>query len=244
MNAPENMPETTPDTTPETGVASPPDMPVLARLLLAYAPADRREWQGLCWQLDQRLAAIIRRGGEPTIAAIRLAWWDDILVAGDRSKGGGEPLVERWRAIAPDNVGPEAEQLIDGWRALAVPELMSDEDLLSYGLARGGGLFGLLARADAGAAGQDQREAIAQAGSLWALWDLAAHVRDDAFARRALDVARTLLDPSVPKPRGRALKPLRLARAIVLPDIRAGRVPSEGFALRHYGRLLRAALRG
>ena len=224
---------------PENGAVSAMDLAPLPRLLVAYAPAEAREWQGLCWRLDQRLAAVAQRGGDTTIAAIRLAWWDAVLVEGDPAKGGGEPLVERWRAIAPVGMAQAAGQLIDGWRALVAPEVMSDEDLMAYAEARGGGLFALLA-ADADVV---QAGAVRDAGCLWALWDFAAHVRDAALARQAILLARALAGRSVP-PSGPALKPLRLARAIALADIHAGRVPQGGFSLRHYGRLLLASLRG
>lgn len=214
------------------------DLAPLQRLLLAYAPVPARAWQSLCWRLDQRLAAVAQRGSEPTIAAIRLAWWDAVLVEGDHSKGGGEPLVEQWRAIAPAASAKAAEQLIDGWRVLLSPEPLSDEDLRVYGRARGGGLFGLLA-GEAGA--NTNLEGI---GAVWALWDLAAHVRDEELAQQALGAARALADEAGAAPAGRALKPLRLAYAMALPDVRAGSVPAAGFSLRHYGRLLRASLLG
>lgn len=210
----------------------------MQRLLLAYAPAPARTWQSLCWQLDQRLAAVAQRGGEPTIAAIRLAWWDAVLVEDDRSKGGGEPLVEQWRAIAPAQGAKAAEQLIDGWRVLLSPEPLSEADLRAYGLARGGGLFSLLA-GEAGA-GHD----LDGIGAVWALWDLAAHARDEALARQALVAARMVADEAGAPPAGRALKPLRLAYAMALPDVRTGVLPAASFSLRHYGRLLRASLLG
>jgi phytoene synthase len=208
--------------------------------LLAYAPRAERSWQALCWQLDQRLAAIARRSGDPMIGAIRMAWWDAVLVEGDRSKGGGEPLVEHWRAIAPAGAAQAAGQLIDGWRALISPEPMSDAELLAYGTSRGGGLFALIA----GETAMDA-EALRLGGCLWALWDLAAHVGDEALARQALRVAQEAIPPGMPVPAGRASRPLRLTLAMVLPDIRSQRVPRHGgFTLRHYGRLLRASLRG
>jgi len=214
------------------------DLPPLQRLLLAHAPAAARDWQALCWHLDQRLAAIARRGGDPTIAAIRLAWWDAVLVEDDRAKGGGEPLVEQWRTLAPRGAEAAAERLIDGWRVLVAPEALSDADLQAYGAARGGGLFALLAGEAAGAA-------LSAAGSLWALWDLAAHVRDPALAARAIDAARRSLPTGATAPLpGRALKSVRLARAVALPDVRAARVPAAGFSPRHYARFLLAALRG
>jgi phytoene synthase len=211
------------------------DLGPLQRLLLAYAPASERDWQGLCWLLDQRLAAVVQRGSEPTIAAIRLAWWDEVLVEQDRAKGGGEPLVERWRAIAPAGAGAAAERLIDGWRLLLSPEPLSEDDLRAYGLARGGGLFGLIAG--------DVDEALAGAGAVWALWDLAGHVRDEELARQALAAARLLADGAGVMPGGRAAKPLRLAHAVARRDVLAGAVPPTGFSLRHYGRLLLASLR-
>ncbi|MBT2187732.1 hypothetical protein [Sphingobium nicotianae] len=223
----------------ENGAVSPADLAPLPRLLLAYAPAEMRDWHGLCWLLDQRLAAVAQRGGDATIAAIRLAWWDAVLVENDLSKGRGEPLVERWRLIAPAGMEQVAGQLIDGWRALVAPEAMSEEDLLAYGEARGGGLFGLLAGDAQAAQGRDVRSA----GCLWALWDLAAHVRDESLARRAVATAREVADRSIP-PAGAGFKPLRLARALALADVRTGRVPRGGFSPRHYGRLLLASLRG
>lgn len=210
----------------------------LQRLLLAYAPPSARGWQELCWLLDQRLAAVAQRGGEPTIAAIRLAWWDAVLVEDDRAKGGGEPLVEQWRAIAPAGAGAAAERLIDGWRLLLSPEPLGEADLHAYGLARGGGLFSLIA----GAAGEDGDAALERAGAVWALWDLAAHVRDEALARQALAAARAFADVDSGRLGSRAMKPLRLAYAVALPDVRAGALPWAGFSPRHYTRLLRAAL--
>ena len=207
----------------------------MQRLLLAYAPAEARDWHGLCWTLDQRLAAVAQRGGDAVIAAIRLAWWDSVLVEKDAGKGRGEPLVERWRVVAPAGVEPAAGRLIDGWRALVAPEAMSDTDLRDYAQARGGGLFALLA------AGEGELARVEAAGRLWALWDLAGHVSDAELAERALALATE--DMNAPLPAGRALKPLRLARAIARPDVAAGRTPG-GFTIRHYGRLLAAALRG
>lgn len=224
----------------ETLGLSPADLPVFPRLLLAYAPAPACPWQLLCWLLDQRLAAIARRGGDPVIAAIRLAWWDEVLVEGDLSKGSGEPLVEQWRSIAPREAAKAAERLIDGWRYIIAEQAMSDADLRDYGEARGGGLFALLA------AGSEQADtqAITQAGALWALWDLAAHVRDDALSRRALAVANAISLEGGKAPSGRVARPLRLARAVVLPDIKRREAPTGGFSPAHYARLLIASLRG
>lgn len=206
------------------------EMPPLPALLIAYAPFADRDWHKLCWLLDQRLADVIRRGGEPTIAAIRLAWWDAVLVEGDRSKGGGEPLVEAWRSRAFAGAAPQTEKLIDGWRMLLGEDMPTDEELAAYAERRGGGLFGLIA----GREGEDLRAA----GAAWALWDLAGHCSDPALAAAALAAARGFLAQCALLPRSAAPKPLRLLHRLAAADIRAARRAQGGFEGRHYRALL------
>lgn len=208
-------------------------LPPLQRLLLAHAPVGERQWHEIVWMLDQRLAAVVRGVSEPMIALIRMAWWEEALVADDRSKGNGEPLVEAWRAIAPpDEARVHAARLIDGWRSLV--EEGSDGgsiDLQRYADERGAGIFGLIGGAEAAAA---------SAGALWALWDLAGHVRDLDLAKRAIARGQALASSSSWR-EARLPRPLKLAMAVALPDIRAGHIPGP-FAPRHYLRLLRGLL--
>jgi phytoene synthase len=207
------------------------ELPPLPALLTAYAPRDRRPWHALCWAFDQRLAAIVRRGGEPTIAAIRLAWWDAVLVEDDRSKGRGEPLVETWRAVAPEGAAAFASLLIDGWRSLIGPEALTPDDLVHYGAKRGGGLFGLIADAA-------QDDLLARAGSVWALWDLSGHTGDPFLAQSALAEAQAQAAGLERLARGQAPKPLRLLHGLALADVQAGQLPAGGFEPRHYRALL------
>ena len=204
------------------------ELPPLPALLAAYAPRSERAWHILCWTLDQRLAGVVRRGGEPTIAAIRLAWWDAVLVEGDAGKGRGEPLVEAWRKVAPEGAAACAGLLIDGWRSLLGAESLTPDDLVHFGAKRGGGLFGLIA-------GTAHSDTLARAGSVWALWDLAGHTVDPFLAEGALAEAQAR--PQERFPAGRPLKPLRLLYHLADADIRAGRVP-RGFEPRHYRALL------
>jgi hypothetical protein len=206
------------------------ELPPLQALLTAYAPRKRRLWHALCWTLDQRLAAVLRKGGEPTIAAIRMAWWDAVLVEGDRSKGRGEPLVEAWRAAAPDGAAAFASLLIDGWRGLIGPEALAPEDLVHFGAKRGGGLFGLIADAA-------RDDTLARAGSVWALWDLSGHTNDPFLAHSALAEAQAQAAALGRLPRGRGPKPLRLVYGLAEADVSADRIP-VGFEPRHYRALL------
>jgi hypothetical protein len=219
------------------GERDPAELAPLAVLLLVYAPPAQRPWQRLCWQLDQRLGAVVRRAGDPMIASIRLAWWDDVLVGGDRAKGGGEPLVEAWRRIAGPSSAPAAESLIDGWRQLLSTEPVGPLELAYHAERRGGGLFALLA-------GDAPRADLTRAGALWALWDLAGHSRDAALVADAMAAARALATSPGALPRLPVLKPLRLLHDLARADARAGHVPVGGFAPRHYGRLLWRALLG
>lgn len=208
-------------------------LPPLQRLLLAHAPTSARSWQEVIWSLDARLAAIVRGANEPMIALIRMAWWEEALVADDRSKGNGEPLVEAWRATNPGkDTRAHAEQLIMGWRIL-IESREGDEaiDLDRYATQRGEGLFGLIGGENAHAS---------SAGAVWALWDLAGHVRDEGLARRAIVIAGDISRRSAPARKDIA-RPLRLALAVALPDVRAGRIP-EPFGPRQYLRLLRALI--
>lgn len=215
---------------PADGAGNPADLAPLTALLVAYAPVASRPWHRLIWTLDQRLAAIVRRAGEPTIAAIRLAWWDAVLVECDPTKGRGEPLVETWRATAPEGAAPLAGQLIDGWRALLGSEAPAAADVAAFGEKRGGGLFSLIA-------GRED-EALARAGAVWALWDLAGHASEPALAEMAIGQAREAArDDPVPLRRAEAPRPLRLLHALARADALAGRVP-RGFERRHYVSLL------
>lgn len=206
----------------------------LSRLLLGYASSDARTRQALWWHWDERLAAILQGGREPAIMAIRLAWWRDVLVQGDEGKGRGEPLVEALRTTGLSDFDRQhIGRCVEGWGQIAGAEALSAEDLQAYAQGRGGGLFSLLA-------GQSS-PAIVAAGSIWALWDLAAHLSDPELAMACLAVAQELL-PEAQLGKSAVERPLRLALAVAAHDVRQERVPIRGFGPRHYVRLLLASL--
>lgn len=206
----------------------------LSRLLLGYAPSDARGRQALWWLLDERLAAILQGGREPAIMAIRLAWWRDVLAQGDVSKGNGEPLVEAIRQMGLSDFDRQhIAQCVEGWGQIAGADTLSADDLRAYAQGRGGSLFSLLA-------GQASPARMA-AGSVWALWDLAAHLSDQELALACLNVAQELM-PEAKLGQDRAERPLRLALAVAARDVERQHVPSRGFGLRHYLQLLRASL--
>jgi phytoene synthase len=80
--------------------------------------------------------------------------------------------------------------MVEGWEALLEPEL-DRAALLLHAERRGGELFAALGTATG--AGE---AFLRQAGSGWALADLAAHLRDGRWADEARDMARAALDHS------------------------------------------------
>ncbi len=202
----------------------------LARLLLGYAPRDARARHRLCWLLDERLAGVLRTVRDPSLAAIRMAWWRDALVNGDLSKGRGEPLIEAWRAsglTAHDAAAIDA--MIDGWSALIGDTPLSDDLLIAYAQARGGGLFDLLAGPDTAVSAPARRAA----GSLWALWDLAGHISSAEAAAQSLRLAHRYQAEAVfdRTPQARVL---RLATRVAAADMARTTPGPIRFGLRHY----------
>ena len=214
---------------------------VLPTLLLSYAPPETRYWHRLAWVIDERLAHVVRTVREPSIAAIRMAWWREALAAHDLSKGKSEPLVEAWRARPRNAAADQAvEQMINGWSVLADGAALTVEDMRAYAEGRGSGLFGLLTADGGGTSVEDVR----RAGALWALWDLAGHVSNAKLAAQAMDLAHSYADQGSTLPKQRRLKPLRLALGIARREVVKGRVPSGGFGPRQYVKLLWMGLTG
>ncbi len=207
----------------------------LARLLTVYA-ADRAR-AAMALAIDERLAGALRAAREPMIAAIRFAWWRDVLVNDDPSKGQGEPLAAAWRSWQPDDAARQnVDAIIDGWSALADQDASARATADAFACHRGGGLFALLTG--------DNSSYVQTAGRLWSLWDLAAHVEDEELAQTAMETASAALAIAHPLPKTAISRPARLALAIAFPDIQSGQLPQKGFSPRHYLRFLKAAFFG
>lgn len=177
-------------------------LPLGLRLALAYAPnAPFREAMLTLLLLDQRLAAILRQGGEPVIAQIKLAWWRDRVSEAPANWPSGEPLLERLRAWPADPA--LLVPLVDGWEAL----LAEDLTLAAMEAFAAGRAAGWLALGD-----ERQAAAIGRAARDWALADLALHLGQDGEA----DAARRLIlaDRGTLPRLGRALRPLAVLRAL------------------------------
>lgn len=209
------------------------ELPLPFPLLVAHAPRKDRDWHRLCWAIDARMARIAMSAKEGAIAAIRLAWWEEALTKGD-GESRGEPMLERWRAAAPGESEKAAIGAMAGaWRMLLDPEPMGEADWRGFGKGRGV-LFALIARTN-----PDPRSV--RAAELWALWDAAGRDSDRQRAEGAFAAAIECVQEGDIEVRIRP-KPLALAAAMALDDMRARTMPDGHFTLRQYLRLLGRSL--
>lgn len=216
-------------------MAEPADLPQPLPLLIAHARGSERPWHRLCWSIDERMARIVLGAREGSVAAIRLAWWEEALtVEGKAVKG--EPMLESWHAARPTAEEKALVAAVAGaWRMLLDPAPMSEAEWQGFGQGRGA-LFPLIAR------GGDA-EALTRAGALWALWDVARSDADRQRAEGAFAAAIAIAEDERP-PSRIAPKPLGLAVAMALDDARERTLPEPRFTPLQYLRLLGRALLG
>jgi len=152
----------------------------------------------------------VARSTEPTLAAIKLAWWRERLEELDAGRAPAEP---RLQAAASELLsrginGAELAQLEAGWTAV-----LHENPELDAVLARGGALFELGARL----LDRDPPEFLEIAGALYAAGGLARH----GLAPDGLFVVTE--SPRVP----RRFRPLTALAALARRDLRRGRAPFE-----------------
>lgn len=193
-------------------------LPVLQRLALAYAPADKRLPTLAFLALDTRLAGVVRQAGEPLAGQLRLAWWRDRLGEDAGAWPRGEPLLELLR----DWQGMHAmlAPLVDGWETmLGESPLPSDAfEQLAEGRAAGfAALAGVIGHADAALDAQ-------RMGRNWALHDLATNLGDPREAGLAAQLAHGQDWRRAPLPRG--LRPLAVLHGLAKRGIVRGGVAS------------------
>jgi phytoene synthase len=187
------------------------ELPRPQRLALSYAPAKARRATLALLALDARLAAVLRRRGEPMLAQMRLAWWRDRL-ADDPASWPVDAvlaLLRQWRE--PGALVP----LVDGWEAL-LGEQLDQAAIAEFARGRGAG-FGSLARE----LHCDTHNAEA-AGRLWARGDLAANLTDPAERAAAIEAAGA--EPRVSS-LPRLLRPLTVLAGLAEASLRRGGAP-------------------
>jgi phytoene synthase len=188
------------------------ELPPVQRLALAYAPKAARPATLALLALDGRLAAVLRRRGEPVLAQMRFAWWRDVLgkpraewPRGDAVLG----LLGEWRDPAP------LVSLVDGWEGL-LAETLEPETVDAFAAGRGQA-FAQLAE-ELGA----RSDEAGVCGARWALADLAANIADPHERTMVVERARAL-PPGQRLPR--ALRPLAVLAALATRSLDSGGTP-------------------
>ena len=133
------------------------------------------------------MGAVVRTTSEPMVGHIRLAWWRERLAEIDRGIIPAEPhLQDAAEIVANESVtGIQMSRLADGWAALLDP-FPWGEEVASAIAGRGRDLFGMAARIIG--AGPD---AVSEAGSMWALVDVARHCSDPESRDRLIASAQS-----------------------------------------------------
>ena len=157
---------------------------------------------------------------EPTLGAIRFAWWRERLEGLDAGEVPAEP---RLSAVARQLLergisGRELSNLEDAWLPLLQP-FPWGEGVVDGLKLRGQILFGIGARL----LGGESKEAQA-AGAFWSLIDGARHC-SDAESRQMLLAAAGAV--ALPQEMPHRLRPLTVLAAIAVPAVRD---PSSGVA--------------
>ncbi len=188
------------------------ELPPAQRLALAYAPRSARPATLALLALDARLAAVLRRRGEPLLAQMRLAWWRDKLGQDKAAWPGGDALLAllgEWRdpaALVP---------LIDGWEGL-LDEALDRPTIDAYASGRGTAFGQLAAQLDADSAAAEA------CGRWWALGDLATNLADPVERAAVIEAAAALAPcPALP----RALRPLAVLAALGQRSLARGGMP-------------------
>jgi 15-cis-phytoene synthase len=151
------------------------------RLALAYAKQDLRRGFGLLLALDDRLELIFRKAGEPLIAQMRLAWWNDVISKPLHERPVGEPLLAILATVEEDNptlnIATAMLKLVEAWDLLLAHSLWSPEALHEYAAARSSAIFGWYT-VSVGSSENDNA-LLHQMGIDWALYDLLGRCRNE-----------------------------------------------------------------
>lgn len=195
---------------PENLVA---ELPILQRLALAYAPRAARPRTLALLALDARLVNIIRRGSEPVLAQMRLAWWRDVLAKPVDEWPKGDAVLaalREWRQ--PDSLGA----LVDGWEWL-LADPFDRQAIEKFAAGRGESFAALAHELDLPEAGAAAR----RAGTVWALGDLAANLGSEEERRAVLEAYA----PERRKPLPRPLRPAAVLGGLARRALARGGAP-------------------
>lgn len=187
-------------------------------LALSYVPTRQRAALAALLAIDAAMGDVVRTTSEPTLGAIRLAWWRERLEELDRQTPPAEPrLLAVVRELKPRGIeGREVAPLANGWLRLFEP-FPWDIRVAEAVWFRGRYLFALGARIIA-----EPSDAIEAAGGQWALIDASRHCSDAQSRQLLLDHARTLARGMGGARFPAALRSLSMLGALAIRDATRG----------------------
>jgi len=194
-------------------------------LALSYVPARHRGAVAALFAIDAAMSDVLRSTSEPTLGAIRLAWWRERLEELDVAAPPAEP---RLRAVAAELLprgisGRDVAALEGGWRRLFEPFPWGVQVAEAIWF-RGHTLFGLGARLLG-----EPSSPIEAAGGQWALIDAARHCSDSASRAFLVGQGRTFAQGLSGSRFDAALRPLSMLGALAARDAARGEpLPPEG----------------
>lgn len=174
-------------------------------LVRLYWPVELRPAFDALFAIDDAMADVVEKASEPTLAAIKLAWWRDRLEALDQGEVPAEPRLQAVASeLLPRGVTGEALAAIEpGWSTML--DEYPSRDLID---TRGAAVF----RAAAKLLNAPVDDELAQAGTLYSSWDL---------ARRERSYAQLLLGPPIREMRfPREVRPITALAALAVRDMR------------------------
>lgn len=183
--------------------------------------------------LDNECAHIARVAREPIMVQIRLAWWRDGIASVTPRPEHRSDDMDALRALKGfDEFKAHCIAMIDGWEELILFDGTDPDAMLTaFAQGRGGGLFAAIGEKQGGE------------GAVWALWDLAGHLSDEALAEQAIILGRQRIEDTE---NSQKLRPRMLAmmHAVARDDLRRGRGAPNDLTPGLYLRLLRAQFFG
>lgn len=188
---------------------------VLHPLIYIMLPNRSRAAVTSLWRLDSELASILQKANDPHLQLMRLVWWrDNFLALEAGSKFANHPLLldlNRNHPNIEDRKG--LHWLAEIWADFVEGGALDVMMIKKFAAERGGYLFEKTAQI----LNAEDPKASAPFGSVWGLWDVAAHLQDRELATKIFMEAALLGNATrrsgVPKPL-RASAKLSKMRAI------------------------------
>ena len=188
-------------------------LPLPQRLALSYAPRRAHGPTLAVLALDTRLAGIIRAGGEPVIAQMKLAWWRERLAQDPAQWPLGEPLLALLGESGLDCTC--LSPLVDGWEMLLADSLDTEGIAL---FAKGRALAWVAVADAAGHHGADA--SVERAGRTWALADLAMNLGTQEETAKVRGAAEEEAERQAGLPA--VLRPLTVLRGLAVRALKRG----------------------